>query len=88
VQACSSKISIFKFQCNTTFSISINYIFVNPLPYVLEFHNNIVSWVQYHDMYRIVAWWYRYNPSFWYSAFYLQDTSSCLLSKSLLGVWL
>jgi len=29
----------------------------------LEYRNNIVSWVQYRDMYRIVTWVYRYTPN-------------------------
>jgi len=41
-------------QCNIKFSILIN-ILVNLLPYVLEYRDNIVSRVQYHDMYRIVT---------------------------------
>jgi len=35
------------------------------LPYVLEFHNNIVSWVQCRDMYQIMISGYHYTSSCW-----------------------
>jgi len=50
-------------KCKTKFIILIKSTFlVNLLSYVLEYRNNIVWWVQYCDMHRLVAWGYLYTP--------------------------
>jgi len=49
--------------CHTKVSILINSIFfVTVLSYVLEYRNNMVWWVQYHDVYGIGTWRHQYTP--------------------------